>query len=115
MNRKCLISGAALLCAAVWQPSALAQGSVSLDSCRRMALSNNKTIRMAEETISGAGYDRKAAKAAYLPGIDFTAAYAYNQHGIHFCPRMPCSRPNRSIRAPDRSNGTYSPILSAIL
>ncbi len=82
MNRKCLISGAALLCAAVWQPSALAQGSVSLDSCRRMALSNNKTIRMAEETISGAGYDRKAAKAAYLPGIDFTAAYAYNQHGI---------------------------------
>lgn len=83
MNRKCLLTGATLLCAAAWQPSpVLAQGSVSLDSCRRMALSNNKTIRMAEETITGAGYERKAAKAAYLPGIDFTAAYAYNQHGI---------------------------------
>lgn len=55
---------------------------VSLDSCRNMAVRNNKTVRMAEEAVRGAGYDRKAASAAYLPGIDFTGGYAWNQHKI---------------------------------
>lgn len=59
-----------------------AGATVSLDSCRNMALRNNKTLRMAEEAIRGAGYERKAAFAAYLPGIDFTGGYMYNQHQI---------------------------------
>lgn len=37
---------------------------------------------MAEEAIRGAGYERKSAFAAYLPGIDFTGGYTYNQHQI---------------------------------
>ncbi len=52
----------------------------SLDSCRRMAVGNNKAIRIADETVKAAGYDRKAAKAAYLPGIDFEGMYMFNQH-----------------------------------
>ncbi len=59
----------------------LAQG-VSLDSCRSMALANNKAIRIAEENVRGAGYLRDAAKSAYLPGIDFTGGYMHNQRGI---------------------------------
>lgn len=55
---------------------------VSLDSCRNMALRHNKALMVANENITGAGYARKAAKAAYLPGIDFSAAYMYNQHKI---------------------------------
>lgn len=55
---------------------------ISLDSCRNMAVKNNKLIKMADEGIRGAGYRRKAAKAAYLPGIDFNATYFYNQHKI---------------------------------
>ncbi|MBD5218012.1 MAG: TolC family protein [Bacteroidales bacterium] len=55
---------------------------VTLDSCRNMALRNNKALRIADEAITGAGYDRKAARAAYLPGIDFTGGYMYNQHKI---------------------------------
>lgn len=58
-------------------------GVVSLDSCRSMALRNNKTIAIAQETVTGTGYDRKAAKAMYLPGIDFSAAYMYNQRKIN--------------------------------
>ena len=54
----------------------------SLDSCRNMAVRNNKAIRMAEEGITGAGYARKAAKAAYLPGVDLVAGYTYNQHKV---------------------------------
>lgn len=60
----------------------LSAAEISLDSCRNMALRNNKTIRMAEEGIRGAGYEKKSAFAAYLPGIDFTGGYMYNQHQI---------------------------------
>lgn len=62
---------------------ALAQGGVvSLDSCRQMALANNKALRIADENIRGAGYLKKAAFAAYLPGIDFNGTYIHNQHQI---------------------------------
>lgn len=53
-----------------------------LDSCRALALRNNKTIKMAEESIRGAEFSKDAAKAAYLPGLDFTGTYMYNQHKI---------------------------------
>lgn len=56
--------------------------TVSLDSCRNMALRNNKSLMVADRNIEGAGYQRKVAKAAYLPGIDFSATYMYNQHKI---------------------------------
>lgn len=71
---------AASMAALLLTPSAKAQ--VSLDSCRNMALRNNKTIKMAEEGVKGAGYQRKSAFAAYLPGIDFTGGYTYNQQQI---------------------------------
>ncbi len=58
------------------------EDAVSLDSCRNMAISNNKTIKMADEAIRGAGYEKKSAFAAYLPGIDFTGGYMYNQRQI---------------------------------
>lgn len=47
-----------------------------------MALRHNKAIAVADQNIVGAGYLKKAAKAAYLPGIDFAATYMYNQHKI---------------------------------
>lgn len=59
-----------------------AYADVSLDSCRNMALRNNKTIRLAEEGIRSARYEKKAAFANYLPGIDFTGGYMYNQQQI---------------------------------
>lgn len=57
-------------------------GTVSLDSCRSMALANNKNIRVAEANLKGAGYERKAAFASYLPGIDFAGGYMYNHQQI---------------------------------
>ncbi|MCH5225788.1 MAG: TolC family protein [Muribaculaceae bacterium] len=56
---------------------------VSLDSCRNMALRNNKLIRIAQANLEGASHLKSAAKAAYLPGIDFTGTYFYNQHIIN--------------------------------
>ena len=54
-----------------------AQTPVSLDSCRTLAIHNNKQIKVAEEKIRGAGYTRSAAKSAYLPGMDFSGTYMY--------------------------------------
>ena len=71
-----------ILATSVAAARTFAQGTVSLDSCRNMALRNNKSIRVADQNIIGAGYARKSAKAAYLPGLDFSATYMYNQHQI---------------------------------
>lgn len=76
MKKLCL----ALLCVATG--AAVHGQTLSLDSCRALAMSNNKTIKMADEAVRGAGYVKKSAFAAYLPGIDFTAGYMYNQHII---------------------------------
>lgn len=55
---------------------------VSLDSCRAMALANNKQLRARSEAVRKAGFQRKEAFAAYLPAIDFNGGYIYNQKEI---------------------------------
>lgn len=62
---------------AIGQGAAWAQ--VSLDSCRRMAIANNKEIIQQQIKIEQAGYQRKQAKAAYLPNLDFEGGYVFNQ------------------------------------
>lgn len=57
-------------------------GAVSLDSCRAMALANNKQLRIRSAAVRQAGYQRKEAFAAYLPALDFNGGYAYNQKNI---------------------------------
>ena len=54
-------------------------GQISLDSCRRMALHNNKVLQAGKLKIESAEYLRKAAHAAYLPGVDLQGSYFYNQ------------------------------------
>ncbi len=66
-----LISGASLLAQ---------ETPVSLDSCRAMALHNNKSLQMSRQRIRTAEYARKEAFSAYLPALDLSAAYMYNQH-----------------------------------
>lgn len=57
----------------------MGQGTVSLDSCRRMAIANNKEILQQQIKIEQTGYQRKQAEAAYLPSFDFEGGYIYNQ------------------------------------
>ena len=74
MMRKLMIG---LIVLVVGQGEALAQ--VSLDSCRRMAIANNKEIIQQQIKIEQAGYQRKQAEAAYLPSLDFEGGYIFNQ------------------------------------
>ena len=59
-----------------------ASQTVTLDSCRNMALRNNKEIRQTALAIEKAGYQRKEAAAAYLPQFDLTAGYIYNSRKV---------------------------------
>lgn len=59
-----------------------AEAQVSLDSCRNMALNNNKQMRIMARKIEKTGYQKKEAFAAYLPSIDFTGGYMYNSRKI---------------------------------
>ena len=59
-----------------------AQSLFTLDSCRNMAMRNNKQLQMAKERVVAAGYNKKAAVTNYLPSIDFTGVYHYNQKNI---------------------------------
>ncbi len=55
---------------------------VTLDSCRNMALRNNKEIQQTALAIEKAGYQRKEAAAAYLPQFDLTAGYIFNSRKV---------------------------------
>lgn len=82
---KCWVLASALAAAstATGQTAAPADdGTVSLDSCRAMAVANNKQMRIQAEKIKQAGYQKEEAFAAYLPSIDFAGGYMYNQKNL---------------------------------
>lgn len=58
------------------------EGIMNLDSCRAMALANNKQLMIARQRIRKSDAQAKEAFAAYLPGIDFAGGYMYNQREL---------------------------------
>lgn len=55
---------------------------VNLEDCRSFALENNKKLKIAQEEIAKAGYDKKAAFANYLPKVSVSGAYMYSDADI---------------------------------
>lgn len=55
--------------------SAVAQEVLTLDECRAMALSHNKSVQMTSLSQDKAHYERKAAFTNYLPKVDFIGTY----------------------------------------
>ncbi len=70
------------LCPAQTDTVTVLPGKTSLQDFRELALSNNKQLMMSRERIRKAGYQKKEAFAAYLPGIDFNGGYLYNQRKL---------------------------------
>ena len=56
-----------------------AQEALSLDSCRALAISNNKELLISQEKINAAHYQRKAAFTNYLPNISASGGYMRTQ------------------------------------
>ncbi len=53
--------------------------TLSLEDCRTYALQNNKDLMISRQRMAKAHHNNREAFAAYLPALDFTGAYAYNQ------------------------------------
>lgn len=62
--------------------SSYAQQVLTLDSCRSLALANNKELRISQEKVNAAHYEKKAAFTNYLPKIDLTGGYMRTQKEI---------------------------------
>ena len=62
--------------------TAEAQQVLTLDSCRALAMANNKELLISREKIEAARHQKKAAFANYLPAIDATGAYIRTQKEI---------------------------------
>ena len=56
-----------------------AQSFLSLDSCRALALANNKDLLISNEKINAAHYQHKATFTNYLPSFSATGTYMRNQ------------------------------------
>lgn len=59
------------------------QQAVGLEECRRLALENNKKLKMADEQIKSAKAKRQEAFTKYLPGVDAMGVYMRNQKEIN--------------------------------
>lgn len=58
------------------------QEVLSLDSCRALALANNKDLQIGNEKIKAAYYERKAAFTNYLPNISAMGSYMRNEKNM---------------------------------
>ena len=59
-----------------------AQQTLSLQNCRDMALDNNNNIKIHEEKVKMAEYDKKIAFSNYLPKFTAEGTYMYNEKAI---------------------------------
>lgn len=66
----------------VSMPSAVHARTLSLDSCRAMALRANKQISIAKVEREVARNTRKAARTKYLPHVDANGGYMYSSRSI---------------------------------
>jgi outer membrane protein TolC len=56
--------------------------TLTLDSCRALAIANNKGLKISSENVNAAHYQHKAATTNYLPKISAEASYLHNQKEI---------------------------------
>ena len=59
------------------------QQVLNLDSCRNMAMRNNKQLLMSRNNLTAAQNEHKAARTNYLPKVGLTAGYVWNQKSVH--------------------------------
>lgn len=78
--RKSVLCGVLLL---LFGKMVSAQQTLSLQECRDLAVKNNKELRIAEEKIRMADYEKKAALTKYFPQISSNGAYMWNQKDLN--------------------------------
>lgn len=59
-----------------------AESILNLDSCRAMALHNNRSLQISRKNIESATLSKKVASTKYLPELSASGAYLWNQKNI---------------------------------
>lgn len=75
-----------------------AQAVLSLDSCRAMALRNNKELAQSKAQLDKAHWDTKAAHTNYLPKVSLTAGYMRTGDEISLLNNNQKTRSTTSVR-----------------
>lgn len=83
VNIICLLSLSLLVTAQDNIPTSKAS-SLSLDEYRQKVLEYSQELKQAQEIVSGADYQRKAAVMGYLPRLDVSADVSYGLTTSHF-------------------------------
>ena len=60
-----------------------AETVLTLEECRAMALENNGQSKIAQEKVTAAEYDSRAAFANYLPKVSATGMYLHNSENLN--------------------------------
>ena len=63
--------------------SAWAQEALTLETCRDLAVRNNKELQISAEKIRMANEEKKAARTKYFPQISANGAYLWNQKDLN--------------------------------
>lgn len=71
-----------LLCGGAAVAQSPSSVTLTLDSCRALAMVNNKELRMHESEQKAAYYERKSAFTKYLPRVSATGAYMHTSKEI---------------------------------
>lgn len=98
--------------------SGYAQRILNLDSCRTLALTNNKELKIGQEKINAAHYQRKAAFTNYLPKVDVMGTYMHTQKEISLLSddqKQSISHIGTSTSEALKEMAARNPILGALL
>lgn len=75
--------GAVLLLTCMFASNITAQQVLSLEQCRKLAIENNKALKIASEQERIAYYEKKDALTKFFPDISFMGVYMRNQKNLH--------------------------------
>lgn len=59
-----------------------AQNTLSLENCRQMAITHNKTLEIAKQNVKAANELKKAAFTQFLPNFSANGTYTWNQKNL---------------------------------
>ena len=75
-----------------------AQGVLSLEDCRRLAIENNKKLKIADEDVKASEAQKAEAFTKYLPSIDAMACICATRKRLICCRMMPIYLSGRLAR-----------------
>lgn len=95
--------------------SVMAQQTLTLEDCHAMAAEANKDLEMARQKVQMAGYDRKIARANYLPNVSATGTYMYNSKNVSLISdEMSQSLSNMGTTVQGQLDGQMQQLMAAI-